>query len=215
MNNRHAKQFIALPVGPAPGATSLDFDSIAAGSSEDHALVAATHAGDRAAFAALIGRHQLAVYAYLRARLFEPADAEDLCQEVFLRCYTAAANFDGPELVRPWLIGIARNLLRERVRRLKRRREVAWTEICIEVEGQSVAVDQRRDDAIRMLPDCLDSLGPTAREALEMHYRSNLRLAAIGERMHRSEGAIKLLMFRARQALRLCLNGRLRAEQHD
>jgi RNA polymerase sigma-70 factor, ECF subfamily len=155
------------------------------------------------------------VYAYLRARLFEPADAQDLCQEVFLRCYTAAARFDSPELVRPWLIGIARNLLRERVRRLKRRREVAWTELCLEVETVGTASDVRRDAAISMLPDCLDSLGPTAREALEMHYRGNLRLAAIGQRMHRSEGAIKLLLFRARQALRLCLTGRLRAEQYD
>jgi DNA-directed RNA polymerase specialized sigma24 family protein len=33
-----------------------------------------------------------------------------------------------------------------------------------------------------------------------------MRLAAIGERLRRSEGAIKLLMFRARQALKNCIN---------
>ena len=112
---------------------------------------------------------------------------EDLCQEVFLRCYTANARFDSPSLVRPWLIGIARNLLRERVRRLKRRREVAWTELCLELETWHPPDDQRHDDAVRMLPNCLDSLGQTAREALDLHYRSSLRLAAIADRLHRSE----------------------------
>jgi RNA polymerase sigma-70 factor (ECF subfamily) len=181
----------------------------------DQLLIEAAQRGDRSAFSALIQRHQGAVYGYLRARLLERADAEDLCQEVFLRCYTASARFDSPDLVRPWLIGIARNLLRERVRRVKRRREVAWTELCLELETWNPPDDQRHDTAVRLLPDCLDSLGPTAREALDLHYRGSLRLAAIGDRLHRSEGAVKLLLFRARQALRLCLNGKLRADPHD
>ena len=177
--------------------------------SDDHLLIAAAQQGDRSAFAAIIGRHQTAVYGYLRARLLEAADAEDLCQEVFLRCYTAQARFDSPAMVRPWLIGIARNLLHERVRRVKRRREVAWTEMCLELEKFVPTDDERHDAAVRHLPDCLESLGPTAREAIDLHYRSSLRLAAIGDRLRRSEGAVKLLLFRARQALRLCLNGEL------
>lgn len=181
----------------------------------DHVLVFAAQAGDRGAFSALIERHQGPVYGYLRARLLEPADAEDLCQEVFLRCYTANARFDAPEMVRPWLIGIARNLLREQIRRVKRRRERAWTEMCLELEAWYPPDYARTDQAIYLLPDCLDSLGPTAREALDMHYRSGLLLTEIGNRLRRSEGAVKLLLYRARQALRLCLSGKLRADDND
>jgi RNA polymerase sigma-70 factor, ECF subfamily len=183
--------------------------------SDDHLLIEAAQRGDRASFEAIIKRHQGAVYGYLRSRLLEPADAEDLCQEVFLRCYTAQARFDSPVMVRPWLLGIGRNLLRERVRRMKRRREVVWTELCLELESFVSADDERHDAAVSHLPDCLDSLGPTAREALDLQYRSNLRLSAIGDRLHRSEGAVKLLLFRARQALRLCLNGKLRSGSYD
>lgn len=183
--------------------------------SDDHWLIQSAQQGDRAAFEAIIKRHQGAVYGYLRSRLLEPADAEDLCQEVFLRCYTAQARFDSPVMVRPWLIGIARNLLRERVRRLKRRREVAWTELCLELELLIPPSDDQHDSAVQHLPECLDSLGPTAREALDLHYRSCLRLTAIGDKLHRTEGAVKLLMFRARQALRLCLDGKLRSGSHD
>ncbi len=183
--------------------------------SDDHVLIEAAQHGNRAAFEAIIQRHQAAIYGYLRSRLLVPADAEDLCQEVFLRSYTAHAHFDSPVMVRPWLIGIARNLLRERIRKLRRRREVVWTELCLELETLLPAGEDQFDSAVELLPDCLDSLGPTAREALDMHYRGCLRLSDIGSRLHRSQGAVKLLMFRARQALRLCLTGKLQSGSHD
>ncbi len=80
---------------------------------------------------------------------------------------------------------------------MKRRREVAWTELCLELELLIPPDDNHHDSAVRHLPECLDSLGPTAREALDLHYRSCLRLAVIGDKLHRTEGAVKLLMFRA------------------
>ena len=55
---------------------------------------------------------------------------------------------------------------------------------------------------------------PSARQALNLRYEGSLRLAEIGRRLHRSEGAIKLLMFRARQALRDCLDNKLGRPSH-
>ncbi|MDX1965245.1 MAG: RNA polymerase sigma factor [Pirellulales bacterium] len=180
---------------------------------QDHELVIAAQRGDNAAFASLIQRHQQAVYAFLRARLLEPADAEDLTQEVFLRCYTARAKFDSPHMVRPWLYGIARNLLREHIRRYQRRKEVAWTELCLDLEtrvGEDLGI---MDDYTQHLPECLDGLGPSARDALNLYYRQHKRLLEIGNLLRRSEGAVKLLMFRARQALKMCLSGKLKSDQ--
>jgi RNA polymerase sigma-70 factor (ECF subfamily) len=179
--------------------------SVAAGDSE---LVAAAQRGDRAAFAALIERYQGLVYGYLRARVLQATDAEDLTQEVFLRSYGARARFDSSAMVGPWLIGIARNLLHEHARKTRRRREVAWTEICLELEGHSNERQGQYDDLIARLPACLESLGPSARQAIDLYYRGKLRLAEIGARLRRSEGAAKVLMFRARHALKQCLEGR-------
>jgi RNA polymerase sigma-70 factor, ECF subfamily len=182
-----------------PSASSADKEP-------DKQLMEAAQRGDRTAFADIIQRHQGAIYGYLRSRLLEPADAEDLSQEVFLRCYVSPARFDHSVMVRPWLIGIARNLLREHVRRVKRRREVAWTELCLELEEMVGLADERYDEIMRHLPNCLASLGQSARQALDLRYQAKLRLSEIGEKLHRSEGAVKLLMFRARQALRHCLD---------
>ncbi len=176
---------------------------------QDHVLISSAQRGDRVAFGQLIDRHQSAIYGYLRARLLEPADAEDLSQEVFLRCYRARGRFDSAEMVRPWLVGIARNVLREHVRKAKRRKEIAWTELCLELDAMISSEDPHYDQALQHLPGCLDSLGQTARAALAMRYESNLKLADIGDRLRRSEGAAKLLVHRARQALKHCLNGKL------
>lgn len=183
----------------------------------DQTLIEQLRRGDRSAFAAVIERHQRAVYGYLRARLLQATDADDMTQEVFLRFYLSQARFDSNALVRPWLLGIARNLLREHIKGMKRRKEVAWTELCLELESV-MPVDAQasdEDDIMKHLPLCMDGLGPSAREAIELQYRGERKLAEIGRQLHRSEGAVKLLLHRARQALRDCLERRKKQSEHD
>ena len=191
----------------APRATALEADS-------HRALVQASQRGDNKAFATLVGLYQNTVYGFLRARVLEPADAEDLCQEVFLRCYVGREKLQRAAAIGPWLIGIARNLLHEHARGKQRRREVAWTELCLELDA--LVADQQADasDAIAQLPQCLDSLGQSAREAIELRYRAQLRHGEIAARLKRSEGAVKLLVHRARQALKNCLDRKLKVP-HD
>lgn len=177
--------------------------------SADAKLLLAAQRGDKAAFATIVERHQGAIFGYLRARLFEASDAEDICQEVFLRCYTVKAKYDDSALVRPWLIGVARNVLREHIRKVTRRQEVIWTELCLELESMVETDQSVYEDALGHLPGCLESLGPSARQALDLHYGSRFKLTEISEKLHRSVGAIKLLMHRSRQALRHCLDRKL------
>lgn len=172
----------------------------------EQALIEQWRRGDAAAFAAIIERHQRVIFGYLRARLSQTSDAEDMTQEVFLRFHLAQARFDSQSMVRPWLLGIARNLLREHVRSVRRRKEVGWTELCLELESLVPFESQATEDALNHLPVCLENLGPSARQAIELKYRSDQRLSEIGRQMHRSEGAVKLLVHRARQALRDCLD---------
>ena len=182
---------------------------------QDEALVAAAQRGDRQAFAQLVQLHQAGVFGYLRARLLRAHDAEDLTQEVFLRCYTSWARFDGSAQVRPWLLGIARNLLHEYARKQRRRKETAWTETCLEIDEVVSSQDNVYGDMVDHLPDCMDGLGDTARQAIEMRYQSELHVPQIGEKLRRSAGAAKLLMFRARQALKNCLLRKHQATEHD
>jgi RNA polymerase sigma-70 factor (ECF subfamily) len=166
---------------------------------DDAGLLAAAQRGDHAAFTSIIARHARLVHGDLRARLARLADAEDLGQEVFLRVYTAkAVPREGAGVaMRPWLIGIARNVLREHARAARRRRETAWTELAN--DGGAF------HDVMGKLPRCLEALGPSARQALDLYYHDDLRMQEIATRFKRSEGAVKLLVHRARQAVRRCL----------
>lgn len=177
---------------------------------DDARLLAAAQRGDHAAFTAIIERHARLVHGYLRARLTRLADADDLGQEVFLRVYTAkAVPREGVGVaMRPWLIGIARNVLREHARSTRRRRETAWTELCLDIEDLAGADHEAGgtfDDVMGKLPRCLESLGPSARQALDLYYHDDLRMQDIATRFKRSEGAVKLLVHRARQAVKRCL----------
>jgi RNA polymerase sigma-70 factor (ECF subfamily) len=178
---------------------------------QDQVQIESALRGDRAALETLIVQHQSAIYGYLRARLLQHSDAEDLTQEVFLRFYLARARFDSKQLIRPWLLGIARNLLREHARKTRRLRQTAWTELCLELE-ELLKIEARddEDDIFIWLPQCLAGLGESARQAIDLHYSANLRLAEIGEQLKRSEGAVKLLVFRARQALKRCLDQKMK-----
>ena len=171
--------------------------------------------GDRATVAAIVEAHQKMVYGFLRARLADASAADDLCQEVFLRYLTSRPPVaKGSGETSAWLVGIARNVLREHARRRARRREVSWTDLCLDIEPGGADATLDEDDRLQRLPECLDGLGQTARTALDLHYGERLRLAEIGRRFERSEGAVKLLLFRARQAVRRCLDaGRPIAEE--
>lgn len=189
---------------------SLPDNQTLAPAADDAGLVAAAQRGDHAAFTAIIERHATLVHGYLRARLTRSADAEDLGQEVFLRVYTAKAVPRGTIdlAMRPWLLGIARNVLREHFRATRRRRETAWTALCLDVEdlvGGGEPDGGVFADVMGKLPRCLEALGPSARQAIDLYYQDDLRMREIAERFKRSEGAVKLLVHRARQAVRRCL----------
>jgi RNA polymerase sigma-70 factor, ECF subfamily len=164
-------------------------------------------------FASVVRENQRLIYGYLRARILSVADVEDLCQEVFLRSYVGLEKLTRSTSVPGWLLGIARNVLREHSRKMSRRREVAWTELCLELDALVQSEHAMESDLLQHLPACLDALGPSAREAIDLRYKTSLNMEALAKHFRRSEGAVKLLMHRARTALRNCLERKLQPEK--
>ena len=86
-----------------------------AANASDESLVAATRAGNSQAFTELVRRHQDFVYRFILRRCQRPSDAVDIAQEAFLRAWSLAGGFRGDSKFSTWVIGIARNLLRDQV----------------------------------------------------------------------------------------------------
>ena len=85
---------------------------------DDDALVARSRAGDRAAFSALVRRHQTTVFRVCHRILGDPEDAADATQEAFVRAYRKLDTFQGQSAFRTWMRRVSVNgSLNERARR--------------------------------------------------------------------------------------------------
>src|SRR3954468_1810487 len=88
------------------------------GEDPDADLVAASVAGDRAAFSALLERHYRRVHGLAWQLTGSRADADDIAQDVCCTLVEKIASFRGEARFRTWLCGIAYNACRD----LRRRR---------------------------------------------------------------------------------------------
>ena len=87
-------------------------------SRSDAELLFAFRKGDVAALSVLVGRYQGQLHGYLLAMTGNPADADDVFQETWLRVVRNPGSFRGGAF-NAWLWRITRNLLVDRLRRRK------------------------------------------------------------------------------------------------
>lgn len=91
----------------------------------DEELLARYVKGDVRAFEQLLSRHRGAVYSFLLRSVRDPAAAEDLFQETFLRVVQRADQFTGQSKLTTWMYTIARNLTVDHARRMRHRRHAS------------------------------------------------------------------------------------------
>lgn len=88
----------------------------------DEALMVRYQRGEVHAFEVLLSRHRKPVYNYVLRFVHDPAQAEDVLQDTFLRVIKASANYEQQSKFTTWLYTIARNLCVDAARRGKHRR---------------------------------------------------------------------------------------------
>jgi RNA polymerase sigma-70 factor, ECF subfamily len=113
-------------------------------------------AGSHAAFAAVVRATQIDVQRCCAA-LVDSGSAEDLAQETFLRAYRVLPSFRGEASVRTWVLGIARHVCVDELRRRDRRRRTLSHR-----PPQPAALDPTADADLRLL---VAALAPERREA--------------------------------------------------
>ncbi len=87
-------------------------------------LIRQAQQGDPDAWEPLMRIHQAAVFRLAYLLLGDPDEAEDAAQETFLRAYHALRRFDPSRPLRPWLMQIVSNLVRNHHRSLGRQFKV-------------------------------------------------------------------------------------------
>src|SRR5215217_8434662 len=88
----------------------------------DEGLMLRYQKGEVRAFEVLLTRHRKPVFNFILRYVGEPAQAEDLLQEVFLRVIKSVDAYERQAKFTTWLYTIARNLCVDSSRRMKHRR---------------------------------------------------------------------------------------------
>ncbi len=91
----------------------------------DQELVARSQRGDQAAFGQIYTRYERAVYRYVYHMIGDPDEAEDIKQDCFVKAHRTLPGFRGDCSLLTWLLKVAGNLCRDRIKSRVRRGEMA------------------------------------------------------------------------------------------
>jgi RNA polymerase sigma factor (sigma-70 family) len=150
-------------------------------------------------FERLYERYVREVYRYVLAVLRNPSEAEDVTQTTFLNAYRAIQAGADPQRPHNWLIAIAHNTCRSRVRfAMRRPKEVPLDEL---VEQLAVPESERLN--VRELLRALGRLPFNQRAALTMRELEGRSYPEIAETLGVTVPAVEALIARARKSLRL------------
>ena len=148
-------------------------------------------------FERLYARHRGDVYAAALRELGSVEDAEDVTQAAFVDAYRALLRGSRPDSPRAWLLAIAENVRNRRFRAARTRpREEA-------IDPDAVPAPELHREQADALLGAVASLSPPQREAFLLREISGLSYDEIAGRLDSSVGAVQMLLFRARRALRV------------
>ena len=173
--------------------------------STDTELLARAERGEADAFGVLFERHGPAVLQFCFRRTADAALAEDLTSIVFLEAWRKRGKLElFQESARPWLFGVALNVVRSQYRAQRRHSEaLARLPVLAPAELESdraiARVDAERE--MRVVLDIVSKLNRREREVLELCVWAELSPEEAASSLGISVGAVRSRLSRARRRL--------------
>ena len=173
---------------------------------DDASAVERALAGDPDAFGEIVSRYHRTVFSIAYRMTGSRAEAEDLCQDVFLRAYRGLPRFDPALPFGPWLRRIAANAALNHLRhRTVGRTLVSEADGAEEGVADPAAGPEERaasSEAADRLGRALSTLPENQRLAFTLKYVEGLTAEEIAEAMEAPRNTVKTWLLRAREALR-------------
>jgi len=171
--------------------------------------------GDEEAFNVLVAKYRAPVIHFLHRMVYRREPAEDLAQEVFLRMYRARKSYQPRAKFSTWLFRIATNVALNALRdgRMRHQREISMeggetAQPLAEALPDGMATAEQwllRAERHAEIRRAVEELPEKQRLAVLLHKYQELDYTEIAEILDCSESALKSLLFRAYETLRVRL----------
>jgi RNA polymerase sigma-70 factor (ECF subfamily) len=167
---------------------------------DDETLARAAVSGDRAAFAALIGRHYDRINGLCYRLTGQKAEAQDLCQDICAALPAKLAAWRGEARFTTWLYRVVVNAAHDRRRRqaVRQRAAQGWGDW--EIARQDEIATQA--EALDWLTQTMQRLSPELRDTVALVLGEDLTQAQAGEVLGVSEGTVAWRMSEVKKRLR-------------
>jgi RNA polymerase sigma-70 factor (ECF subfamily) len=173
-------------------------------------LVARAAEGDRSAVAALCQRFTPAVRGFARRRLRSTEASDEFTQDVMLLLVEAlrTAAVEQPERLPGFVLGICRNLARDRARQ-HQRRDALFAKYGADLLPPPAQEPRQVSYEVMHLEDCLSSLSQHARDVVRLTFVEAAEPAEIAGKLALSPSNVRVLRHRSLASLRECMAKRM------
>jgi RNA polymerase sigma-70 factor (ECF subfamily) len=163
---------------------------------------------DQGAFTTLYDRYVDLIYRHICFRISDQKEAEDLTQEVFVKAWKAINKYRKTEApFKAWLLTIARNLVFDYYK--ARKKVVSLDEVDRIEEPSKENIEQEFEDQenLNYLKSAISKLEGDKQKVLLMHFIDDFSYSEIAKALKKTEGAVRVIQFRALNELKKILNG--------
>jgi RNA polymerase sigma-70 factor, ECF subfamily len=173
---------------------------------EDHQLFLQIAEGDPRAFRHLVDQHAPPLVTYLTRLLRNQAEAEELAQEVFLRVWQRAGDYQSSFRASTWLHRIGHNLAIDQLRRRKGNTEVDDEREAAPQSERPHALLEHKQQALSVQA-ALEALPLRQRTAMLLKYEQDFPNPEIAKVLDLSVDAVESMLARAKRQLKAHLTG--------
>lgn len=169
-------------------------------------LISRAQKSDNAAWETLVREHQEPVFRLAYLLLGDAHDAEDVAQDTFIRAFGSLHTFDLSRPMRPWLLTIASNLARNRLRSVRRYlsalRRTAQEDVASQKEQVSLGERSAQQWEAHTLWQAVRRLHSHEQEIIYLRYFLELSEAEMASALRVAPGTVKSRLHRAMGKLR-------------
>ena len=177
-------------------------------------------AGETDDFSRIIRQYHRSVCTYIAGTFPDAVRVEEIAQDVFVRVFYQLPHYEIGRPFWPWIRGIARNTIREELRRLERaaRDRRAHTQAALLRRAERLAKESpssldMKQRSLEALRSCVEKVSEKGRQLLTWFYEKGLSSREIAEKMGAGSSAVRNALVKLRVSLRKCVQSEIEVQE--